>query len=62
LEKVVGLRVELSLVRLYEGQQLHDEIRADLEAIGFRLWDINRVFTDPQTRRLLQIDATFFRD
>ncbi|MGZ5800841.1 MAG: FkbM family methyltransferase, partial [Burkholderiaceae bacterium] len=61
LDRFVGLQLELSLVRLYEGQCLYDEMIAKLQALGFELWAIAPVFFDPMSKRLLQIDATFFR-
>lgn len=61
LERTVGLKVELSLSPLYDGQSLYREIAGDLEAKGFEIWDIAPAFVDPHTERLLQIDATFFR-
>jgi len=61
LQKVVGLRMELSLIPLYEGQCTYDEMVGQLKALGFEMWDIAPAFTDPQSGRLLQVDATFFR-
>jgi hypothetical protein len=61
LQKAVGLHVELSLLPLYDGQCLYDEMIARLKALGFDLWDILPGFTDPRSGRLLQADATFFR-
>ena len=62
LNRTTGVQLELSLIPLYKGQLLYDEIIKKLEAIGFELWSINPVFTEPVTGRLLQVDATFFRN
>jgi FkbM family methyltransferase len=61
LAKSSGLQLELSLVPLYEGQRLFDELSERVKASGFELWSVSPVLVDPQTGRLLQVDATFFR-
>jgi FkbM family methyltransferase len=61
LPQLAGVRTEMSLVPLYEGQALMPEIVADLDAAGFDLWFLERGFTDPRTRRVLQLDGVFFR-
>ena len=62
LEQVVGLQIELSLTPLYRDQILFDEMIDNLKKIGFELWSIAPVFSDLKTGRLLQVDATFFRN
>lgn len=61
LKRVVGVQLELSLIPLYEGQKLMDELVDELSARGFDLWAISPVFADPKSGRLLQVDAAFFR-
>lgn len=61
LERVVGIQLELSLVPLYEGQVLYDEMIAHVKQLGFELWGISPAFVDAKSGRLLQVDATFFR-
>jgi FkbM family methyltransferase len=61
LPHVNGVLLELSLVQLYEGQHLWREVIARLEAEGFALWAFTPVFSDPVSRRMLQIDGLFFR-
>lgn len=61
LDRAVGLQLELSLVPLYDGQRLHEELISQLKALGFELWGMAPVFIDPTSGRLLQVDATFFR-
>jgi len=56
-----GVRTEMSLVPLYEGQALMPEIMNVLAEHGFELWFIDPGFTEPGTRRLLQLDGVFFR-
>ena len=61
LQKAVGLQLEMSLVPLYDGQQLYAEMDARLRALGFELWNLSPVFVDPASGRMLQVDATYFR-
>ncbi|MDH5189736.1 MAG: FkbM family methyltransferase [Gammaproteobacteria bacterium] len=62
LEKTIGLQLELSLTPLYQEQCLYDDLIQQLKNMGFELWAISPVFTDHATGRLLQVDATFFRN
>ena len=61
LDQCSGLQLELSLVSLYEGQRLFDEMVERLRMGGFELWAMWPCFAHPQSGRLLQVDATFFR-
>jgi FkbM family methyltransferase len=61
LERAVGLDLELSLIPLYDGQRLYDDMVSQLKALGFELWAMTPVFVDPESGRLLQVDAIFFR-
>jgi len=61
LPHVKGILLELSLVQLYEGQHLWQEVVARLEAEGFTLWAFTPVFSDPDSRRMLQMDGLFYR-
>lgn len=61
MDRIVGIQLELSLVPLYKGQRLFDDLTEWLKRLGFEIWAISPVFVDPQSGRLLQIDATFFR-
>lgn len=60
--RIAGLQLELSLVPLYDGQKLMPEMLEAVAAQGFKLWAIAPAFLEPGTGRLLQVDATFFRD
>lgn len=62
LARAAGLHVELSLVPLYEGQPLFDEIVEQVRGAGFCMWNIWPGIFDPENGRMLQVDATFFRD
>ena len=61
LKALAGVRTELSLTPLYDGQALLPDIVSRLDDAGFELWFIEPGFRDPATRRLLQLDGTFFR-
>ncbi len=62
LIKARGVHLELSFVPLYEGQKLFDDLVERLGSLGFTIWAIWPGFCDPRTGRMLQVDATFFRD
>ena len=61
LPRFGAVRTELSLVPLYDGQALLPELVARLGEQGLELWFVEPGFTDPVTRRLLQLDGMFFR-
>lgn len=61
MDRIVGIQLELSLVPLYKGQRLYDELTGRLKGLGFELWAMSSVLIDPHSGRLLQLDATFFR-
>jgi FkbM family methyltransferase len=57
-----GLQVEISLTSLYDGQASWAEIFNFLHRHFFSPWLIEQGFEDRLSGRLLQIDATFYRD
>ena len=61
LRRVAGLQIELSLVPLYDGEHLFHPMLHDLEERGYDLWSLVPGFVSPDTSRLLQLDAIFFR-
>ncbi len=61
LKHVVGLRIELSLLELYQGQARFDELDVHIRRLGFELWDLIPGFRDPRTARLWQFDGIYFR-
>lgn len=58
---VDGIKIELSLALLYEGQQLAPTLDAFLRSAGFECWDIVPGFRNRRTGRLLQYDGIYFR-
>lgn len=61
LGRVRGLELELSLVPLYVGAPLIEDVIARVRALGFVLAAVEDVFTDPRTGDTLQYAGTFVR-
>ena len=61
LDNTYGLQLEMSLVPLYEGQPDFIDLTRQIQGLGFALWDVYSEFRDPDSGRLLQIDAVFIR-
>lgn len=61
LDRITALQTELSLVALYAGQPLFDEMRARIEALGFELFAIFPGYVDERTGQTLQLDGFFLR-
>jgi hypothetical protein len=56
-----AVQLEMSLVPLYEGQQLWPYFVELLQSRGFAMWTVLPGFVDPATGRTLQMDAVFAR-
>ncbi|NWF36775.1 FkbM family methyltransferase [Mariprofundus sp. KV] len=61
LPQIRGVLLELSLIPLYEGQYLWEDVVSRMKQEGFTLWAIQPGFTDPHDGRTLQCDGIFFR-
>ncbi len=61
LAHVLGLQLELSLVPLYEGEALIEELVGELRGRGFVPMSIEPGFCHPESGQLLQADVVFFR-
>lgn len=59
---VVGMQLELSLTPLYEGAMTYRDGLARADALGMSLMGVSPVFTNPDSGRLLQFDAVFFKE
>ncbi len=59
--RLAAISLELSLVPLYEGQQLFDDLVARLRAAGYLLYALEAGFGDRRTGRMLQCDGLFVR-
>lgn len=62
LGRACGVQLEVPLAPLYEGQVSREALMARMEAAGFAVWSQWPGFFDPVNGRLLQFDATFFRE
>ena len=56
-----GLLVEVSLTDLYEGQTSWIEMIDKIQSLGFKIWSIDRGFTNKKNGKTLQVDLVFFR-
>ncbi|WP_433971473.1 FkbM family methyltransferase [Tunturiibacter lichenicola] len=61
LTQTSAVQLEMSLLPLYEGEQLLPQMSAAMKARGFDLWDLEPSFRDTNTGRLLQVDGIFTR-
>jgi FkbM family methyltransferase len=61
LAKVVGMRIELSLVGSYEGAPLIDEMLPYLAGLGYRLCGIEEAWSNRVTQEVYEVDAVLFR-
>lgn len=61
LKRAKGVLCELSLVPLYEGQDMWKDLILRLEKENFVLWSIERGFTDSRDGRTLQLDGLFLK-
>lgn len=61
MSKIKGLYMEMSLLKLYDGQILFKELYDRVISYGFELHGIQPAFVNKETGRVLQVDATFFR-
>lgn len=61
LTRVLGLQLELSLVPLYAGQPLIEEVVTTVRGLGYVPAAIEPDFFDRTTGRLLQADGIFLR-
>ncbi len=61
IEKFKGILVEVSLIELYIGQKKWFEIVDLIQSHGFKLWSVDRGFTNKKNGKTLQVDLCFFR-
>jgi len=61
LEQVVGMRIELCLVRSYEGAPLLIDMLPYLAGLGYRLCGIEEAWSNPATQEVYELDAVLFR-
>ncbi len=61
MRRIDGLECELSLLPLYDGQPLIDEMLGTIYRMGFRMVGVYPAFLAPETNYILQMDGTFLR-
>jgi FkbM family methyltransferase len=61
LRHIDTIQMEMSLVSLYRGQLLFDEMCSIMRKQGYALVAIETGFSDPDTGQLLQVDGVFHR-
>jgi len=61
LGRITAIQTELTLVPLYAGQRLFDEMRAWIEGMGFELYALFPGYVDEHTGQTLQLDGFFVR-
>jgi len=59
--KAVGIQLEMSVIPLYDGQVLYQELFVWLEKAGFVMWGLEPGFMNQQTGRMLQFDGIFYK-
>ena len=62
IDKIKLIKLELSLVNLYEGDKLFNYYFSKLEALGFKIWDLEPGHRNPYNGKLLQFDGIFVKD
>lgn len=61
LDRVVGMRIEVSVVESYQDEPLLQQMLPYLYGLGFRLTSIEHAWSHPKTQEVYQLDATLFR-
>lgn len=61
LPRCLGVQLEMSLLPLYGGETLFQEMLDVMAGHGFCLMSLANGFADPSTGRLLQVDGVFYR-
>jgi len=61
LLKVKAIRLEMSVISLYQSETLIEDMISFMRANGFRLHAIEPNFSDPVTGAILQVDGLFSR-
>ena len=61
LEYIDGFQLELSIVPLYESQQIYPYFLRRFAPPAFQLWSVIPGFSDPNSGQMLEFDAVFIR-
>jgi FkbM family methyltransferase len=61
IARIVGIRVEVSVVQSYHGEPLMCEMLQYVCSLGYRLTSIEPAWSNPATQEVYEFDATLFR-
>ena len=61
LSRVIGLKLEMSLVENYRGEPLMVEMLPRLKSMGFHLVEFENGWSNEETGEMYQVDGVFFR-
>lgn len=61
LDKVVGMRIEMSIIRNYDGEPLIGDMLPYLYDLGYQLCAIEEAWSNRTTQEVYQVDAVMFR-
>jgi FkbM family methyltransferase len=61
LNKVIGMRIELAIVRNYDGEPLICDMLPYLYGLGYRVCAIEEAWSNRTTEEVYQVDAVLFR-
>lgn len=62
LKRIKIIQLEMSLVEIYKGELLMQEMTMLMKSLGFTIWALEPSFYHPVTRQLLQVDAIFVKN
>ncbi len=61
LDRVVGMRIEVSLVQSYQSEPLICDMLPFLYGLGFKLCGVEEAWSNRNTQEVFQIDAMMMR-
>ena len=61
LQNIIAVKLECSTVSLYHGDKTFEYYFSYFDELGYKLFDIDTGFSNPNTGQLLQFDALFLR-
>jgi len=62
LKKIKVIQLELSLHKLYEGQESWEKILKYLEKFNFKIWNIIPGFKNKEIGQLMQFDVILYKE
>ena len=62
LDRIKGVQMELSLIPLYQGETLFEDMVLRMKESGFELYSLSEGFWDFRNGRTLQVNCVFFKN